>query len=116
MERKPVYSWQKLKDRRRELRNSATPEERILWERIRRRQLGFKIYRQYSIGPNIADFYCASKKLVIELDGKHHLMHQGYDKERTDYFNDLGIKVLRFWNDEIDKNIESVIKKILHAM
>lgn len=74
--------------------------------------MGVKIYRQYSIGPYIADFYCASKKLAIELDGNQHLDAQEYDTERNGYFESLGIKVLRFWNNEIHTHIEQVVDRV----
>lgn len=112
MQRKPVFSKQIFKKRRRELRDNATREERMLWERLRRKQLGFRIYRQYSIGPYIADFYCPTKKLVIELDGLHHVDNYDYDLERTRYLEGLGIKAIRFWNDEVKKDIEQVVTTI----
>jgi very-short-patch-repair endonuclease len=95
-----------------DLRKSITPEELLLWYKIKGKRLGHKFRRQHSIGHFIADFYCAEKKLVIELDGSQHLDNVEYDKERTDYFESLNIKVVRFWNDEINKNIEGVVMKI----
>jgi len=67
-----VYNILKLKDRKIDLRNKQTPQEIILWSRLRREQLGSKFRRQHSIGGYIADFYCPSKKLVIEIDGSQH--------------------------------------------
>ena len=58
------------------------------------------------------DFYCREKNLVIELDGVQHLEEKEYDKERNEFMQSLNIKVLRFWNYEIDTNIDVVIKKI----
>lgn len=73
----------------------------------------YKFKRQHSIGHFIADFYCAEKKLVIELDGSQHLDNVEYDRERGDYFESLNIKVIRFWNNEVNKNIEGVVRKIV---
>ena len=100
------------KGRRRELRNSATPQEIILWSKISNSQLGFKFRRQHSIGNYIVDFYCPEAKLVIEIDGSEHLKQADYDNERTEYLLSTGCKVLRFWNNEINKNLEEVIMKI----
>jgi very-short-patch-repair endonuclease len=99
-----------------ELRKNQTPQEIILWSRLRNNQTGFKWKRQVSIGPYIADFYCSKKLLVIELDGSQHLENEQYDNERAEYFLNLGIRTLRFWNDEVNKNIDSVIKIILEAL
>jgi very-short-patch-repair endonuclease len=67
-----VYNILKLKDRRSDLRTNQTPQEVLLWSRIRREQLNFKFRRQHSIGGYIVDFYCPMKRLVIEIDGSHH--------------------------------------------
>ena len=99
---------------RRELRKSSTPQEIILWSRLRRKDLGCKFRRQHSIGRYIVDFYCPVHKLVVELDGNQHNDddQKEYDKERTEYLEGLDIKVLRFWNNEVNKNLEGVILKI----
>lgn len=99
---------------RKELRKLATPQEIILWSRLRRKELSCKFRRQHSIGDYIADFYCPKYKLVIELDGHQHKDsdQKEYDEERTKYFNYLGIKVIRFWNNEVNKNLNGVILKI----
>lgn len=96
------------------LRKSATPQEIILWSHLRKKQLGYKFRRQHSIGKYIVDFYCTEKKLIIELDGWQHREENngGYDIERTNFLESLGCKVLRFWNNEINKNIGGVVLKI----
>lgn len=86
--------------------------ERMLWSRLRKRQLEYTFRRQHSIGKYIVDFYCAKKKLVIELDGGQHFTQKEYDTERTEYLHTLGIRVIRVWNDEIIKNIDGVMRKI----
>ncbi len=113
-----VYNILKLKERRIDLRYNQTPQEVLLWTRLRREQLGFKFRRQHSIGGYIADFYCPEKKLVIEIDGKEHSKKENkeYDKIRTDYFRGLDINVLRFTNTEININIDGVIQKIFSKL
>ena len=103
-----------LLPRRRELRKNQTKQEKILWQCIRNRNLGFKFKRQYSIGGYILDFYCPELKLVIELDGSQHSEKENflYDKDRTDYLKVLGCSVLRFKNRELEENLEKVLLKI----
>ncbi|MBP9803254.1 MAG: endonuclease domain-containing protein [Candidatus Pacebacteria bacterium] len=98
------------------LRQSQTKEESLLWAKVRNSQLGFKIKRQYSVGPYVLDFYCASKKIAIEIDGAQHLEEKEYDILRSEYLANFGIKVIRFWNSEINKNIEEVILKIKNEL
>lgn len=84
-----------------------------MWYKLKgNRLLGYNFRRQHSIGKFIVDFYCPLRKLVIELDGSQHLDNIEYDRERTEYFESLGIKVIRFWNDEVNKNIDSVMEII----
>ncbi len=107
-----TYNHPNRKDVRKQLRKNSTPEETILWDYLRNNNLGFKFRRQYGISGYILDFYCSSKRLGIELDGLQHLKNQEYDNNRTKLFNDLDIKILRFWNSEVNENLEEVIKKI----
>jgi len=89
-----------------------TTQETALWDKLRRKSFSHKFKRQHSIGNFVVDFYCSAKKLVIELDGRQHLDNVEYDKERTEYFESLNIKVIRFWNDEVDKQIDEIMQKI----
>jgi very-short-patch-repair endonuclease len=107
-----IHSNSNFKLRRSELRNKATPQEKILWSYLRKNRLKYKFRRQHSVGSYIVDFYCAEKRLVIEIDGSQHNENQEYDKERTIYLEGLGHKVLRFWNNEINTNIIGVIDTI----
>ena len=110
-----LFNQRKQKTLRRKLRKNTTPQEVVLWAHLRKKQCrGFRFLRQYGVGPYIVDFYCPQKRLVIELDGSQHaeLENQEYDKVRTDYLSGLGIKVLRFWNNEVDTNIDSVLEII----
>jgi len=110
-----IHNIKKLFYRRKELRNNSTPQEILLWQKLKNSQLGFKFRRQHSIGGYITDFYCPLKKLVIEIDGSQHFEkeNKGYDKNRSVYFEGLNIKVLRFTNAEINTNINGVLLKII---
>lgn len=109
-----IFSKPELTKRRQELRNSATETEQLLWEQLRSEKLGVKFRRQHSIGNYIADFYCPSKKLVIEIDGSQHYTNEGleYDKVRDEFIGSLGIKIIRFSNREILEDLVGVLEKI----
>ena len=98
------------------LRKESTPAEYKLWSRIRNDQLGVTFRRQHAIGRYIPDFCCPKAKLVIELDGSQHLEQETYDAERTKYLESRGFKVIRFWNNDVMKDIDSVIRAIIQAM
>ncbi|HNQ93578.1 MAG TPA: endonuclease domain-containing protein [Anaerolineales bacterium] len=98
------------------LRKDPTPAERKLWSRIRNDQLGVNFRRQHAVGNFIPDFVCIEKKLVIELDGSQHLEQQEYDEDRTKYLESLGYRVIRFWNNDVMKNMEGVILVIMQAV
>ncbi|MDO8644167.1 MAG: endonuclease domain-containing protein [bacterium] len=111
-----AFNHPKLKERRRALRHNPTDAEEFLWRKIRNKGLGgLRFWRQYSVGSFILDFYCPAKKLAIELDGGQHAQEASvvYDKERTDFLRSKEIYVLRFWNNEIFKNTQAVLEKIL---
>jgi very-short-patch-repair endonuclease len=99
-----------------QLRKELTPAERKLWAVIRNDKLGVTFRRQHAIGNYIPDFVCIEKKLILELDGSQHLDQVEYDTERTKYFETLGYKVIRFWNNQIMKDINGVIKVIQFAL
>ena len=104
-----------LTNNARNLRKNQTPQEQKLWNLLRNRRyknLCFK--RQFIIGNYIVDFVCREKKLIIELDGGQHNIDANitYDEERTKYLETEGYRVLRFWNNDIDNNIEGVFLKI----
>lgn len=110
---KRLVNNQTQRDIRRELRKNQTKEEELLWFYLRDKKLGVKFRRQVSVGAFIADFFCAEKLLAIELDGAQHLENKEYDKERGNYFNNLNIRTVRFWNGEINnENMEKVLSKI----
>jgi len=106
-----------FKEASRQLRKDQTNAEATLWNLLRNRQLAnCKFRRQHPFPPYILDFYCAEKKLVVELDGGHHLEQEVYDKQRTEFLELHGLKVLRFWNDEIFNKQSDVLEKILKAL
>ena len=98
------------------LRKASTPAEQKLWTRIKNDQFGVTFRRQHAIGHYIVDFCSPRKKLIIELDGSQHLEQQEYDEERTKYLEARGYQVLRFWNNDVMKDIESVLKVIWSAL
>ena len=102
----------------RDLRKNSTESERIFWEAVRRKKLsGKKFYRQYPFYHDItgketffiADFYCSEEKLIVEIDGNYHKYRLKDDTERTKTLNYMGLKVIRFKNDEILNNMEKVL-------
>ena len=97
----------------RRLRREMTPHERKLWY-LFLRKYPVKIYKQRIIGRFIVDFYCASARLVIELDGTQHYESRGiaYDSERTAFLVAQGLEVLRFSNREIDRDFYGVCTQI----
>ncbi len=107
-----IYNIQKWRARRRELRNTATPEEILLWEKLKNNQVGSIFRRQFGIGCYIADFYCPEKKLAIEVDGEYHSQTREYDRERDSFFNSCGVETMRIKNSEILDDIDEVIIKI----
>jgi very-short-patch-repair endonuclease len=103
--------------RARELRERQTPSEKILWECLRdRRLLDAKFRRQHNVGPYIADFYCHTARLVVELDGGIHLTQQVEDENRNEWMRSQGITVLRFPNEAVQENIEGVLEAIGSAL
>ena len=101
-----------LKNARR-LRREMTPHERKLWY-LFLRNYPVKIYKQRIIGSFIVDFYCASARVVIEVDGSQHFEPEGlaYDAERSKFLTSLGLEVLRFSNRDIDRDFRGVCTQI----
>ena len=104
---------EKLKLLAKALRNNSTKQENKLWYDFLSKHK-IKFCRQFIIGNYIVDFYCNSKKLVIELDGGQHYELEAlkYDEERTKYFNELGLRVVRFSNIDVDKNFRATCEEI----
>ena len=96
-----------------------TDAERLLWSKVRRRQLKeHQFYRQKIIGDYIVDFYCPGAKLVVELDGGQHYYGEGIEKDkiRDEYMSTVGLKVLRFSDREVLKNLDGVMGKIWESL
>ena len=106
-----------LKSNSQKLRKNMTKEEKHLWYDFLK-SLKVTIKRQQVIGDYIVDFYCASKKIVIELDGSQHYENYGHeaDKVRDKYLSELGIKVLRYSNYDVNNNFLAVCEDILKNM
>lgn len=102
------------RDFARDLRQRMNEAEMWLWEWLRNRhQSRFKFRRQHPIGPYIADFWCATAKVVVELDGFTHRERQEEDRVRDAWMSEQGILVLRFRNAELEESLSRVLGKIL---
>jgi len=111
-----IFNVKENKEKRRMSRNSPTKPESIFWGRVKGRQISnCKFRRQHGIGNYIVDFYCPEVKLAIEIDGESHYKKRAveYDKRRTKYIESLGIKLIRFTNDDIMKNIDGAMRTIM---
>ncbi|MEW6777480.1 MAG: endonuclease domain-containing protein, partial [Bdellovibrionota bacterium] len=104
--------WSTLRDNVRTMRRKPTPAEDRLWQRIRNHQLGARFRRQHSINRYVADFYCAEAGLVIEVDGTVHETRIEEDIARDEFLSQHGLKVLRFSNQQIEEQLESVLESI----
>jgi very-short-patch-repair endonuclease len=102
-----------LTNKARLLRKNQTDVEQLLWKHLRNRQLySYKFRRQFPIEPYVADFVCLELKLIIELDGGQHASRIDYDHQRSLFLEKRGFKVIRFWNNDVIKNIEGVLEAI----
>jgi very-short-patch-repair endonuclease len=114
-----LYYNRKLKNTARTLRKNMTDTEKLLWSRIRRKQLkGFQFYRQKTIGNYIVDFYCPSAMLIIELDGSQHYTEEGKqkDKVRDQYLIGLGFQVMRYPSTEVFSAIDGIVHEIYEQL
>lgn len=106
-------------NRVRSLRKKATAPERTLWRHLRNRNFaGYKFRRQHPFDPYTLDFYCPAAKLAIELDGGGHnyWMGRNRDQTRAAFLAQHGIVVLRFWNHQVRKELDSVLQAIWFAL
>lgn len=100
----------------RKLRQDATEAEKILWYHLRAKQLdNLKFRRQQPIGNYIVDFICFEKKLIIEVDGGQHAENYISERKRTKWFHDKEYRIIRFWNNEVLQNCQSVLEEILNC-
>ncbi len=96
----------------RQNRQAGILSEVLLWNQLKKCQLGVKFTKQKPIGNYVVDFYCKECNLVIEVDGSSHDGKFEYDRVRDEYMTDQGIKVLRFWDTDILKNMDGVLEVI----
>jgi len=109
--------WEKLKPKARQMRHTPTKAEQLLWQKLRSRQVnGFKFRRQHAIDRLIVDFYCPEAGLVIEVDGPIRAGFIEEDAFRQEYLEHLDLRVLRFTNDQVLREIYSVICQIHQAL
>jgi very-short-patch-repair endonuclease len=114
---KRIRTSSPVQQRARELRKQMTSAESVLWEKLRDRRLNnLKFRRQAPLGSFIADFYCAEYHLVIEVDGDIHDNQRERDETRTEQFTEFGYRVIRFKNQEVLDDVQSVLSKILVAI
>jgi very-short-patch-repair endonuclease len=114
MKRPPGY--EKL-ERAQRLRREMTPQEKILWGQLRGRRFeGAKFRKQKWLAGYIADFACPDARLIVEADGSQHADEAEYDAARERAFAALGWRTLRFWNNEITKNLDGVLTLIANAL
>jgi very-short-patch-repair endonuclease len=101
----------------RNLRQRSTDAEQLLWYRLRNRRLaGHKFRRQQAIQSYFVDFICHESRLVIELDGGQHVLQEEQDEARSAVIHREGYRVLRFWNDQVLTELDSVLEVILQSL
>ncbi|MGB7292739.1 MAG: endonuclease domain-containing protein [Thermodesulfobacteriota bacterium] len=106
-----------LVNRARNLRKNPTEAERKLWAHLRLRQIGgYKFRRQHPLGPFIVDFVCIEKRLIVEVDGGQHDEKRFYDAKRNEWLEEREFKVIRFWNNEVLRDIEIVTEVIANEL
>ena len=107
----------KMLSRARRLRHDGSDAENLLWQQLRGRRLdGYKFRRQFVIEPYIVDFVCLEARLIIEADGGQHLAQGAYDEERSLLLQSMGFTILRFWNNQILVEQNSVLEQIKLAL
>ena len=103
--------------RARRLRNRSTDAERLLWSKLRdRRMMDCKFRRQFPVGRYVVDFVCWEHSLIIELDGGHHQAQQDYDRVRTEWLQSRGFVVLRYWDNDVLTELDSVLESISEVL
>jgi very-short-patch-repair endonuclease len=108
------YNKKSEQEKRRSLRNNTTYCEKIVWLHLRKKQLGYRFLRQYSVDHFVIDFYCPELKLAVELDGDVHEIpeQKEYDIARQKYLEAFGIKFVRITNEEFLGNPNKAFSKI----
>ena len=102
-----------LKERSRDLRKNLTDAEQKLWQKLRNKQINdHKFRRQFVFGNYIVDFICLDKRLIVEVDGGQHMENVDYDLQRDEWLKSQNFKILRFWNNQVLNEIDSVLEVI----
>ena len=105
----------KLKGRARKLRRAGNLSEALFWEKIKNNQfMGYDFDRQKIIGNYIADFYCASLRIIIEIDGGSHRGKEEYDAIRDAFLEGLGLTVIHIDAKEVKRGIGRVLRRLAH--
>ncbi len=122
----PLPLWERVRVRgmrlsqpefAKQLRRNQTDVERKMWSLLRSRSLsGYKFRRQQKIGPYVVDFCCFRPRVIIELDGSQHMEQAGYDQRRTELLSGQGYQVVRFWDNQILRETDSVLEAILKVL
>src|SRR5690242_9954988 len=110
-----MYNKLESKQLRKYLRKNSTQAELLLWEELRNKKfLGLKFKRQFGVDKYVLDFYCPEYKLAIELHGEIHLEKDAkeYDNIRTDFLNSVGIRVIRFTNEDLFERMPIILEQI----
>ena len=111
-----LLKWKKLGGAARENRKNPTEAEKAFWEIVRNRRLGVRFRRQHVIDRFIADFVCLEKNLIVEIDGSVHEDTREYDADRTEVLAGFGFRVIRFSNDTVLSDAQSVREELLDAL
>jgi len=114
---KVIFNKAEVKSNRKVLRNNMPLAEQLIWHKLKNKQLvGYKFRRQYSINNFVVDFYCPKTKLAIEIDGESHfdsIKSKIIDMDRQKSIESVGIKIIRFTNNDIYNNIDGVLQEII---
>jgi very-short-patch-repair endonuclease len=103
-------------ERAKELRREMTPAEKLLWQEVRANKLGVRFRRQQVIQGFIVDFYCHQAGLVIEVDGDVHDLQKEEDERREKVLSEMGLRIVRFKNDEVGGNLSAVVGRIRESI
>jgi very-short-patch-repair endonuclease len=115
--RPPARLWERERPVVRQMRTNPTSAEEMLWTRLRDRRLaGHKFRRQHPIGRFIVDYCCPARHIVVEVDGGIHRNSAARDMERDEHLRLIGFQVLRFSNERIVADMESVLGEIERAL
>ena len=107
------YTSRHMIDRARSLRREGTSPEQLLWLALRNGQIGgLKFRRQHPIGPYVADFYCHSAALVVEVDGMSHDNKGSEDAAKAQYIASQGLRILRVTNEDVMRDLDAVTREV----